>query len=166
MATISVTPKSEILPGNDVIEGEVFIAAPRDRVFQAIIDPKQAMQWWGSCDAYAHQEFNMDVRPGGKWSTRGASAKTSGSFSVSGEYLEIDPPRRLVYTWASNSMPTTTKVAWDLEELEGGTLIKLRHTGFAGNAEQANNHNKGWTTVLGWLQGYCERGETVSTRKQ
>jgi len=164
MATISITPKSQILPGNDTIEAEVFIAAPRERVFQALIDPKQAVQWWGSCDKYVCREFDMDVRPGGKWSSSGSSAKT-GDFSVHGEYLEIDPPRHLAYTWNTTWMPKNTIVVWDLHELEGGTLIKLKHTGFAGDVEQANNHNNGWTVVLGWLRSYAEKGETVNDRK-
>lgn len=164
MATISITPKSTISPGNDVVEAEVFIAAPRERVFHAIIDPKQAVQWWGSCDRYKHQEFQMDVRVGGKWSSKGTSP-TIGDFTVQGEYIEIDPPRRLVYSWQPTWMQKATKVAWELDELEGGTLVRITHTGFAGDAEQAGKHSTGWAVALGWLQGYVEKGDTVETRK-
>lgn len=105
----------------------------------------------------------MDVRAGGKWSSRGTSAKM-GDFTVHGEYLEIDPPRRLAYTWNATWMPRNTVVVWELIELEGGTLVKITHTGFAGDSEQASNHSNGWALVLGWLQGYIEKGETVTSR--
>jgi len=163
MATISIAPKATLLPGHDVIEAEVFIAAPAARIFQALTDPRQSAQWWGQNDRYHCKEFDMDVRAGGKWSSKGSSAKM-GDFEVHGEYLELSPPRRLVYTWSSSWMPRATVVTWELSKLEGGTLVKVTHSGFAGDAEQANNHSTGWAMVLGWLQSYAEKGETVESR--
>jgi uncharacterized protein YndB with AHSA1/START domain len=164
MATLSINPISQISPDNNVVTSEIFIAAPRERVFEALTDPKQAIQWWGQNDRYHLTEFYIDPRVGGKWSTSGGSMKM-GDISVHGELLELDPPRRLAYTWIASWMPKTTTVVWELENQNGGTLVKLTHTGFAGDAEQANNHTIGWNLVLGWLQGYVVRGETVSTRK-
>jgi uncharacterized protein YndB with AHSA1/START domain len=37
-----------ITPSQDAIVSEIHIAAPPERVFQALIDPKQLMQWWNS----------------------------------------------------------------------------------------------------------------------
>ncbi len=42
--------------------------------------------------------------------------------------------------------------------------MKIRHTGFAGPPEDAKNHSQGWTRVLGWMQAFVEKGETVATR--
>lgn len=164
MATLSITPTSQISSDKDVVTSEIFIAAPRERVFEALTDPKQAVRWWGQNDQYHLSEFHIDPRVGGKWSTSGGSMKR-GDIKAQGELLELDPPRRLSYTWISSWMPKTTTVVWQLENQNGGTLVKLTHTGFAGDAEQANNHSIGWNQVLGWLQGYVDRGETVSTRK-
>jgi uncharacterized protein YndB with AHSA1/START domain len=88
-----------------------------------------------------------------------------GEFKIEGEILELDPPRRLTYTWISTWMPKNTRVLWELESKDGGTLVKLTHTGFAGDAEQAKNHTIGWSSVLAWLQAYVEKGETVTSRK-
>ena len=74
MATLSVAPVSRIAPDNDIVNAEIFIAAPRERVFEALTDPKQAARWWGAADRYHMAEFQMDVRVGGKWSTKGTSA--------------------------------------------------------------------------------------------
>lgn len=164
MATLSINPTSRISSDNDVVVAEIFIAAPRERIFEALTDPRQAVRWWGQNDRYHMNEFQMDVRVGGRWSTTGASVRM-GDIEIHGEFLEIDPPRRLAYTWISTWMPKSTKVLWELETQGAGTVVKLTHTGFAGDAEQAKNHSLGWSLVLGWLQAFAERGETVESRR-
>jgi uncharacterized protein YndB with AHSA1/START domain len=164
MVSASTTPSSHITPDNDVVTAEIFIAAPRERVFQAITDPQQAVRWWGQEGKYRLSEFHMDVRVGGKWSCSGFSATMGGPITVHGEFLEVDPPRQLAYTWTSSWMPVSTEVRWELEAQASGTLLKLTHTGFAGNAEQAKNHSLGWAAVITWLQSFVEKGETVETR--
>ena len=162
MATANITPISQLTPDNDVLTLELFIAAPRERIFQALTDPAQAAQWWGRKDHYHFTHFNMDVRPGGKWSSKGASPKM-GDISVHGEFLEVEPPARLAYTWNSSWMPVLTKVLWELDPQAEGTLVKLTHSGFAGNIDQAKGHSIGWTLVFTWLQAFAEKGETMDS---
>ena len=159
MATTGITPTSQVTPDSDVLTLELFIAAPRERIFHALTDPAQAAQWWGRKENYYFNHFNMDVRPGGKWSTKGTSPKM-GNIAVHGEFLEVDPPSRLAYTWNSSWMPVLTKVLWELDPHANGTLVKLTHSGFAGNVDQAKGHSFGWTLVFTWLQAFAERGET------
>lgn len=163
MATLSLTPRSHITPDNDVVVVEIFISAQRERIFQALTDPAQAAQWWGRKDQYYFNQFTMDVRPGGKWSASGGSAKL-GELNIRGEFLEIDPPRRLAYTWNSSWMPVETQVLWELETQQNGTLVKLTHSGFAGDAQQAQGHSDGWSLMFTWLQAFAERGETSDTK--
>ena len=61
----------------DAVQVEIFIAAPPERVFQAITDPQQATQWWGQQGVYRITEWKGDVRPGAKWSS--AVAGTDGT---------------------------------------------------------------------------------------
>lgn len=163
MAAASIQPISHVAPDNDAVICEIFIAAPRERIFEALTNPDQAAQWWGEKRQYSMIKFSMDVRPGGKWFTTGHSAK-NGEIKVQGEFLEIDPPRRLAYTWISSWLPHATRVLWELESHNGGTALKLTHTGFAGNAEATKAHTHGWNMALVWLQAYVERGETVASR--
>jgi len=172
MATVAITPDQ------NMITGEIFIAAPPARVFEAITDPKQMARWWGARDFYRIKESKADVRVGGKWSSDGVGADGK-PFRVEGEYLEVDPPRLLVHTWIKSwEGPDTTVVRWELEpqSVHGlhpngpqragtGTLLKLRHEGFAGNIEAARKHGEGWRLVLGWAQAFVEKGETIDTRK-
>jgi uncharacterized protein YndB with AHSA1/START domain len=167
-----------VTPDQDALISEIDIAAPPERVFQAITDPKQAPQWWGQQGMYRITEWKGDVRPGGKWSSVGQGADGS-AFRVEGEYLEVNPPRLLVHTWlASWSGELNTTVRWELEprpvhnlQTSGpkkagtGTLVKIRHTGFASAPQAAKGHAEGWTRVLGWMQAYVEKGDTVDTRK-
>jgi uncharacterized protein YndB with AHSA1/START domain len=171
MATVAVTPEQHI------ITGEIFIAAPPARVFQAITDPEQMPRWWGARDMYKVTEWKADLRVGGKWSSEGVGVDGK-TFRIDGEYLEVDPPRLLVHTWlASWTGAIQTTVRWELEaqSVHGlhpsgpqragtGTLLKIRHEGFAAFPEAAANHTEGWKRVMGWLLAYLEKGETVDTR--
>jgi len=171
MATASITPDQ------DAVVAEIFIAAPPERVFQAITDPAQMPKWWGQQGLYRVTEWNGDVCPGGKWRSDGVGADGQ-PFYVEGEYLEVDPPRLLVHTWVGSFHATKTVVRWQLEaqSVHGlapsgprkagtGTLVRIRHEGFAGNLESAKAHGDGWKRVLGWMIAFVERGETVDTRK-
>jgi uncharacterized protein YndB with AHSA1/START domain len=70
----------------------------------------------------------------------------------------------LTHGVASWSGPLKTLVRWELEPVDGGTLVHVRHSGFAGAAEAAQNHYQGWQRVIGWMQAFVEKGETVETR--
>jgi uncharacterized protein YndB with AHSA1/START domain len=172
MATIAITPDQ------DSVVAEIFIAAPPERVFEAITDPHQMPQWWGQQGMYRVTEWKVDLRAGGKWSSVGVGVDGK-SFRVQGEYLEVDSPRLLVHTWiASWSGTLKTVVRWELEprnvhgllhrgpqKVGTGTVVRVRQQGFAGAPKAAIEHAQGWTSVLGWMQAFVENGDTVDTRK-
>jgi hypothetical protein len=45
-------------------------------------------------------------------------------------------------------------------------MLKIRQTGFAGAPDAAKNHAEGWTRVLGWMQAYVEKDETIDGRAE
>jgi uncharacterized protein YndB with AHSA1/START domain len=149
----------------DAIQGEIHIAAPPDRVFQALTDPWQLLQWWGQKGMYHGTDWQTDVRPGGRWRCEGASDTDGSPYHVGGEYVEVDPPRLVSYTWvASWSGALKTLVRWELEADSGGTRVRLRHSGFAEAPARAQDHYQGWQRVVVWMQVFVEKGETVETR--
>jgi uncharacterized protein YndB with AHSA1/START domain len=170
---------TQITPDNNAVLAEIFIAAPPDRVFQALTDPAQMPLWWGEKGMYRITECKNDLRLGGKWVSVGVGADGK-SFQVDGEYIEIDPPRLLVYTWNpsfAHLHNTTVRVELEPRDVHGlqhrgpprvgtGTLVKIRHEGFAGDFAQAKSHGEGWTRVLGWMQAFVETGATVDTRSE
>ena len=166
MATTAITPD------RDTINAEIFIAAPPERVFQALTDPKQVPQWWGEKGLYSITSWKGDLRPGGKWRSDGVGADGK-AFFVEGEYLEVDPPRLLVHTWIGSytgSLKTVVRFELEPQIVHGlhpngprkagtGTLLKIRHTGFANAPEIGANHAEGWKRVLGWLEAYVTAEE-------
>lgn len=151
----------------DSIVSEIHIAAPPERVFQALTDPRQVVQWWGGRGAgasYRCTEFAADMRVGGKWRCAGTAGK--GRFEISGEVLEVHPPRLLEITWVSSwTGKVQTTVRWELEPTAQGTLLRVRHSGFAAHPELAGSYG-GWPNMLGWIKGLLEYGETAEGRSQ
>jgi len=132
-------------------------------VFQALTDPRQTAQWWGQKGKYHHTSWNADVRPGG--ASEGVSDVDGSPYHVQGEYVEVAPPKVVSYTWrASWADSLQTLVRWELEGSGSGTVVRLRHSGFAGAPAAAQGHYEGWVLVIGWMQAYVEKGETVATR--
>jgi len=157
-------PEVHTSPVQDSIEAEIFIAAPPDRVFRALVEPQQVLAWWGQGGVYRCTEFDCDLRVGGQWRSAGQGGQ-SDRFTVTGEYLEVDSPRLLVYSWvASWTGDAKTTVRWELEPTERGTRVRLRHSGLAPHPEIAQAY-RGWPRMLQWLQAFLEKGETVAMRK-
>ena len=168
---------AQLTTDNDAILAEIFIAAPPARVFEAITDPKQRSQWWGMKGLFRVTDSESDLRLGGKWFDVGVT-DDGRPFRVEGEYLEIDAPRLLTYTRIANfAGDIKTIVRWELEprDVHGlhasgthrvgtGTLVRVRHSGFAGHLDYAQSHNQGWSASLDWLQAFVEKGETMESR--
>jgi len=132
------------------ILGTVDIAAAPERVFRALTSD-EVTKWWGSPETYRTSEWTADVRRGGKWRARGVGSDGK-PFSVGGEYLEVDPPRKLVQTWIADwDGNHGTTLTYRLDAIEGGTRVTLWHEGFGGRADSCARHSAGWEMVLGWL---------------
>src|SRR5277367_5538366 len=69
------------------VRREVAIAASPETVWGFLVDPEKALAWWGSA-------ITLDPRPGGL-----LRIEVGVGNVTSGEFVEVDPPRRLVYTW-------------------------------------------------------------------
>jgi hypothetical protein len=73
-------------------------------------------------------------------------------YRLSGEFLEVDPPRRLAHTWCLEGGPATpTTVIFELEALPGGTRLTLRHEGFA-EPDFCTANRVGWETSFAKLK--------------
>ena len=131
----------------DLTEGRILasveIAAPPERVFRALAS-KEIVDWWVRPGVFDTKEWSGDVRVGGRWR---ASGQVRGQpYALEGEFLEVDPPRKLVHTWQRVGAPgQPTIVTYLLEALEGGTRITLRHEGFVAR-EQCTGAYIGWET--------------------
>jgi uncharacterized protein YndB with AHSA1/START domain len=86
----------------EILMTRVF-EAPRDLVFQAYTRPEHIPHWWGPRGSTTVVD-RMDVRPGGEWRfvQRGPDG---GEYAFHGEYREVTPPGRLVFTFEFEGMP-------------------------------------------------------------
>jgi uncharacterized protein YndB with AHSA1/START domain len=142
----------------DVSEGTILakveIAAAPERVYLALTSPDEIVKWWGADDDYRTTAWTAEVRVGGHWRAEGVS-KDGAPFYVEGEYLELESPRKIVYTWrAPWDGGNVTTVSYRLEAIEGGTRVVVRHAGFEGRADSCRGHADGWEHVLAWLSAH------------
>ncbi len=138
---------------DNVLELERLIPAPPERVFEYWTEPELVAKWFGPGD-FDVPSSQLDLRPGGKWRTtiRSPEGKLR---TVSGVYSAIDPPRRLVFTWAWDDDDGVrgheTQVTVTLEPTPGGTRLRLVQEDFQ-NREVRDLHSGGWGSSLSKLQ--------------
>ena len=131
------------MPGaTEPLRSEVRIAAPPEVVFVYFTDPARMVHWMGVAAL-------LDPRPGGTF-----RVEPNGRDVVIGEYLEVDPPHRVVFTWGFEGAhpfvePGSTRVEVTLEPDGNGTLLTLLHHGLAEGACEA--HAEGWVHYLARL---------------
>jgi uncharacterized protein YndB with AHSA1/START domain len=124
------------------------IAAPRERVFAAWTDARQASRWWAPHDC-TPLSCEMDVRPGGAWRRR-MRAPSGAVVTKWGVYREVTPPERLVFTYRTESagvIDPETLVTVTFADLGNRTRLTLRHTAFETDAARLD-HQGGWTGVM------------------
>ena len=137
---------------SDEIVAEITINASAERVFAALVDPRQRIQWWGVKGRFETTHMQSDLRVGGAWEMRGKQMEGK-PFTLRGEYLRIEHPRLLEFTFvdweARNSV-----VRFELEEKSGVTNVRLVHSGFANKAEREKY--QGWPWLLALLKAHAE----------
>ncbi|CAE6749403.1 hypothetical protein R69927_02093 [Paraburkholderia domus] len=126
-------------------------AAPA-RVFRAWTEAAQLMKWMHPGDAEVTRA-DLDARVDGRYLIR--YLKTDGrELEVSGQYLEVVPDAKLVFTWAWRSSPEQESLVTVLLRPDGnGTLLTLTHEQFV-DEETRDHHQLGWGDGLDSLERY------------
>ncbi len=114
------------------------------------------MRWWGpeGCTTPHH---DLDLREGGAWITTMRHGDGSEN-TVSGVYRRIDPPKRLVFTWAwhvDGVRGHETEVALDFEPVDGGTRMILIQKTFQ-SPDLCDRHRAGWRSSFNDLARHIE----------
>jgi uncharacterized protein YndB with AHSA1/START domain len=125
------------------LEREVAIAASPETVWEFLVDPQKATRWMG-------QECWFDPRPGGLYQCAVIPGHTA-----RGEFVEIDPPRRLVFTWGwepgedgpSPVPPGSSTIEIELVPDGDGTRLRFTHRDLP-SEESAESHSHGWDHYL------------------
>jgi len=154
--------KANATAADDIVVAEIVIAAPPERVLQALTQQEQLMQWFTdpSCPL---KSFTMDAREGGRWrfTTHPGSKPVNGvlEFRAAGKILELKP-RTLVYTWHANwhdDPSLATLVTWELIPEGKGTRVRVTHSGLATEELARQDYIGGWPGVLTMLKKFAEK---------
>ncbi|MBW8846903.1 MAG: SRPBCC domain-containing protein [Burkholderiales bacterium] len=130
-----------------------------EKVWRAWTDPQALSHWFGSGSPGSPSSADIDLRVGGGY--RVAFVSPSGqSQEVSGVYEEVQPLRRLVFTWAWKSTPErVSRVSIELHpvtDTEGtGTELSLVHDRFFDDQARAN-HERGWLPMFDLLGRFLQ----------
>ncbi len=131
--------------------GSVHIEAEPEVVFAYFVKPEALVRWMGD-------RAILEPRPGGQFTL------LFGDRTVAGQYIELDPPRRLAITWGrigSATFPpgsSTLEVTFTPEA--GGTRVSIVHSGLP--ASETPRHAQGWQHYFGRLTLAAAGGEIAA----
>ena len=138
-----------------VLEIDRVFDAPRALIWRLWRDPEHMVRWHGP-EGYALVDCDIDFRVGGKW-RRCMSNGPGHAHWISGEYLEIEEPGRLSFTYVNEYDGFETVVTMDFLEVEGGrTRMLFRQTPFI-SKEERDGHGWGWDSGFEVLARYLEQ---------
>jgi uncharacterized protein YndB with AHSA1/START domain len=126
-----------------VYERTLSIAASPETVWEFFVDPEKLCRWKG-------MHADLDPRPGGAYRCEVVPGHTA-----RGEYVELDPPRRLVFTWGWDGgdavPPGSSTIEVELTPEGEGTSLRFVHRDLP-DAEQVASHAQGWDHYLDRLE--------------
>lgn len=126
---------------------------PAETVFDAWLDVDQLGRWMFGPTVREEEIVSLtnDPRPGGRFSYRVRRAGTE--IDHIGTYLEIERPRRLVFTWGAGIEPGDESIVTiRIEPSGGGCTLYLQHDMDIKWSEYAQRTEEGWTMMIGLLQ--------------
>ena len=134
------------------------VRATRPFLFRAWTDPARFVCWFGP-KAWSVERCEIDARPGGAWRAwlkRGDGA----SICVGGVYTEVEPERRIAFTWDNDERgrPTevTSLVTVEFTEIADGVEVSITHRELS--TGQAVDMDVGWNSTLDSLEAYVSAG--------
>jgi uncharacterized protein YndB with AHSA1/START domain len=121
------------------------VNAPRARVYAAWTTAEVLRQWFAPGDRKPDPAI-LEVRKGGRF--RIVMTGAEDAPTAVGEYTEVIPGERLVFTWSWEGDPSRpTLVTVTFRDVEGGTEVALLHERFA-TAETREHHRMGWQAIF------------------
>jgi uncharacterized protein YndB with AHSA1/START domain len=132
------------------IEREIRIEARPETVFPFLVDAEKMTRWMGTV-------ATLDARPGGL-----VSILVAGQHQATGEYLEVDPPNRVLFTFGWEEPDAAIPPGGSLIEIvlvpDGtATILRFKHTNMPEST--VKDHTHGWEHYLARLQTAASGGD-------
>ena len=120
-------------------------AAPRKKVFEAWTKPEVISQWFAATAEHVPTTAEVDLRVGGKYRIGMKHVPKGIQHTAIGEYKEIIPNERLVFTWAWEERPDEPESLVTIEFRDAGnsTEMNFTHSRFV-SKQRRDEHEGGW----------------------
>jgi uncharacterized protein YndB with AHSA1/START domain len=132
------------------VERTISIAASPETVWEFFVDPEKLIRWKG-------MNADLDPRPGGVY-----LCEVIPGHTARGKYVELDPPRRLVFTWGWDGQegvpPGSSTIEVELTPEGKGTSLRFVHRDLP-NTESVESHAHGWDHYLPRLEIVAAGGD-------
>jgi uncharacterized protein YndB with AHSA1/START domain len=135
-----------------VLEIDRTFTAPRELIWRLWQDPEHMVRWYGP-EGCALTACDSDFRVGGRW-RRCMTTPTGHEHWISGQYLEIEQPQHLSFTYinAADGFESVVTLAF-IEAGPDRTRMLFRQTPFI-SREERDGHGWGWNSSLDLLARY------------
>jgi uncharacterized protein YndB with AHSA1/START domain len=135
--------------------------APAERVFDAFTSEEVLRRWFHAGHDWETPEASIDLRVGGELRLVMRNPHEGENYGARGRYTEIDPPRKLAFTWLWDEDLERDQVEQLIEiefrESDGRTTMRFIHRDLW-DEEEVRSHEGGWTNAFDNLQREVESG--------
>jgi uncharacterized protein YndB with AHSA1/START domain len=131
-------------PSVRALELTETLPRPAEALWASLVEPTDLSRWWGP-QGFTSSAM-IDARPGGRYRLT-MQPPVGRPFHITGQFLEVDPPRRLSYTFRYEEPledDRETVVVLTLTTVDDGTRVSLRQVPFV-TEERRQLHRSGWT---------------------
>ena len=131
--------------------------ASAQAVFDAWTSEEVIRRWWHAGRDWETPEVEIELRVGGVVRVVMRNPHKDIEYGGGGQYTEVDPPRRLAFTWIWDGDSTRQLIEIDFEEVDGVTKVTFTHSGLW-DEESVRSHESGWGTTFDNLERTVEVG--------
>lgn len=133
---------------------ETTVSAPRSRVWNAYSNPDDIVQWNAASDDWHTTRSSVDLRPGGKFSSRMEAKDGSFGFDFEGTYTRVEPERLIAYSFGDREATVEFLAAGD-----GAAGVTVRVTFDSEETHSVEQQRAGWQAILERFRRHVEGGD-------
>jgi uncharacterized protein YndB with AHSA1/START domain len=147
---------SDEYPGYVLVIERTF-DAPADDVFEAWTSEEVLRRWFHGEPEWETPTAEVDLRVGGSLRLVMRDPKAGEDHGASGEYMVVDPPRRLAFTWKWDDQDSERQlIELEFTESGGATTVRMTSHGIA-TEERVDSHREGWAICFDNLDRVLSR---------
>lgn len=142
------------------IGAEKEFSVPTEQLYKAWITPEDLKQWWQPSENHL-KTVELDVREGGSFRYEFETKEGQPAVVITGDYKEVKPNERLVYTWNwdvpnGDAKKSDHQLTIEFQSTGSGSKLSVTQENFQ-EQEAVNSHQQGWDKSLNDLHDYLSK---------